>query len=286
MKAGITIDPGLTCPTGSGGEEMRPGTRFGAGTTRPAGHIFYLSPAERPTDDRKTRPHFLVNRCDPVADPAGMATLAHMTTKAAEHTEYGCPAHEITGATLRMPDQQGSFVLGSRLLPMIPEWLVVSAMSAVDEARSVRRVVLQAVGIGEGMAAAGTASVRGRLVRVRDRRVGIRYGCVVTGHAYSASRRYQIIVPIIDAVIDGPDGPEIQEPVRWDVVPRREPWWNALPFHSPMLDTAGLISLSEAWRRSSDPRRWLEPQIEVLHASIDPVTFADVEAAIAERLSR
>jgi hypothetical protein len=265
---------------------MRPGAQFGAGATRPAGHIFYLTPAERPTDDRKTRPHFLVNRCDPIADPAGMATLAHMTTKPEEHTNYGCPTHEVTNATLHLPDQQGSFVLGSRLLPVPPEWLVVSAMSAVDEVRSVRRVVLQAVGIGEGVADAGTASVRGRLVRVPDQRVGIRYGCAVTDHAYSASRRYQVIVPIIDRLVNGSDGLEIQEPVRWDVVPRREPWWDVLPFRSPLLDTAGLISLSEAWRRSSDPRRWLMPQIEVLPTSIDPDTLAAVEAAISERLSQ
>ncbi|HEV3050962.1 MAG TPA: hypothetical protein VGX50_11655 [Longimicrobium sp.] len=227
-----------------------------------------------------------MNRCDPIADPAGMATLAHMTTKPEEHTAYGCPAHEITNTTLRLPDQQGSFVLGSRLLPVPPEWLVVSAMSASGETRSVRRVVLHAVGIGEGVAAAGTASVRGRLVRVRDQSVGIRYGCVVTGHAYSASRRYQVIVPIIDRVVDASDGLEIQEPVRWDVVPRRESWWDALPFRSPMMDTAGLISLSEPWKRSRDRRRWLKPQIKVLPTSIDSVTLAAVETAISERLSQ
>jgi hypothetical protein len=260
---------------------MRPGARFRAGAPRPAGHIFYLSPAVRPTDERKTRPHFLVNRCDPVADPHGMALLAHMTSKPTEHTEYDCPIHEIVDTvSLRLPDQQGSFVLGARLIPMVPDWLIVSSMSAVDEVRSVRRMVLQATGMGEGVAAAGSASVRGRLVRVLDARAEISYGCVVTGHAYSASRRYQVIIPIIDAH----EGAEILEPTRWDVVPAPHPWWTALPFQRPMLDTAALISLSESWRRSGDRRGWLQPQIEVLDVSLDDATLSAVEGKLAERL--
>jgi hypothetical protein len=51
-----------------------------------------------------------------------------------------------------------------------------------------------------------------------------------------------------------------------------------------MLDTAGLISLSEPWRQSTNPRNWLKPQIEVDHVSIDDVTLAAVEAKVAERL--
>lgn len=265
---------------------MRPGTRFRRGAPRPAGHIFHIPAAERPTDDPKSRPHFLVNRCDPAADPLSVAALAHMTTKAAEHTEYGSPIHEIAASgTLTRPDQAGSYVIAARLLPRSPERLVVSAWSAVDHVRSVRRAVLVALGLGEGLAAAGAASVRGRLVRVHDRRAEIRYGCIVTGHSYSASRRYQVIVPIIDRVVHGPDGPELLDPNRWSVVPARQAWWDALPFRSPMLDTAGLISLSEPWRRGRDPRRWLKRQIEVTDAAIDAATLAEVEARIMERLS-
>jgi hypothetical protein len=266
---------------------MRPGTRFHAGATRPAGHIFYIPGSERPTDDPKSRPHFLVNRCDVVSDPSVVATLAHMSTKATEHSEYGSPLHEIVDATaLTLPDQAGNYVIAARVVPRNPERLVVSAMSASNHVRSVRGAVLRAVGLGEGVAATGAASVRGRLARVGDQRAGIRYGCVVTGHAYSAIRRYQVIVPIIDRVVHHHDGPQILEPNRWSVVPMRQPWWNALPLQSPMLDTAGLISLSEAWRRSRDRRHWLKPQIEVLPTSIDPVTLAAVEAAISERLSQ
>jgi hypothetical protein len=264
---------------------MRPGARFALGTTRPAGHIFYIPPEQRPADDPKTRPHFLVNRCDPVADPSVMATLAHMSTKPTEHAEYGCPVHVITGAGTRN-GHTGSFVIAARLLARNPDRLAASAMSAVQEARSVRRVVLEATGLGEGVANATSRSVRGRLVRIHDPRVGMRHGFVLTAHAYSASRRYQIIVPIFDGIVRGPEGPEVVERTRWDVVPARQPWWSALPLEEPVLDTAGLVSLSELWRKSSDPRRWLRPQIELIDAFIDDATLAAVEEKIAERLQQ
>jgi hypothetical protein len=268
-------------------QEMRPGARFAIGAARPAGHIFYLPPEERPTDDPKTRPHFLVNRCDVSADPTAMATLAHMSSKLTEHTEYGAPAHAIVDRGMRPNSaHMESFVIAARLLARDPDRLRVSAMSAVQEVRSVRGVVLQAVGLGEGIADVTSRSVRGRLARIHDARVGMHYGCVVTKHAYSASRRYQVIVPIFDGVEHGPDGPELLELVRWDVVPLRQPWWNALPLEQPVLDTAGLISLSELWRKSSDPRGWLKPQIEIIDASIDAATLAAVEEKIAERLQQ
>jgi hypothetical protein len=264
---------------------MRPGTRFQKGAVRPAGHIFYIPPSERATDDPKNRPHFLVNRCDTGSDPLNVATLAHMSTKATEHTAYGSPLHEIAHSTaLAYPHQAGNHVVATRLLPRDPERLVISARSAVDHVRSVRGAVLVAIGLGEGLASRDTGSVRGCLVRVRDQRTGIRYGCVVTCHVYSASRRYQVIVPIIDRVVYEHDGPQLLEPGRWSVIPTRQPWWNAVALRSPMLDTAGLVSLSEPWRRSRDSRWWLKGQINVLPAVIDAATLTAVEEKIVERL--
>ena len=209
-----------------------------------------------------------------------------MSTKATEHTQYGSPFHEIADSTaLTKPDQVGNYVIAARLLARDPNHLVQSARSAVDDVRSVRRAVLTALGMGKGLAAPGARSVRGRLVRVRDPRAGSRYGCVLTDHAYSSTRRYQTIVPIMDRVVNGPEGPEILELMPWDVAPPRHSWWDALPFKSPILDTAWMNSLSERWQRGSDRRWWLDPQIEVLSASIDDATLAAVETKIVERLS-
>lgn len=264
---------------------MRPGARFEPGATRPAGHIFYIPAAERPTDETKTRPHFLVNRCDVAADPYGLATLAHMSTKATEHIEYGSHIHEIVDPTvLKKPDQDGNFVIASRLLPRDPERLLTSRMSAVDEVRSVRRAVVLALGLAEGVAPPGARSVRGRLVRIMDQRVSYPYGIVLGAHAYSAYRRFQIIAPILDAAVEGPDGPELLEPTRWDVEPARQPWWDALSLERPMIDTAALISLSELWRQSRDRRRWLKRQIDIMHPAVDETTLAVVEEKITERL--
>jgi hypothetical protein len=266
---------------------MRPGARFQPGATRPAGHIFHIPAAERPTDETKTRPHFLVNRCDVASDPYGLATLAHMSTKATEHIEYGSPIHEIIDpAVLRKPDQDGNFVIASRLLPRDPERLTASGMSAVDEVRSVRRTVTLALGLGEGIAPPEEKSVRGRLVRILDERAGYPFGIVLTAHAYSAARRYQVIAPLLNAAVDGPDGPEMLETTRWDVELAPHPWWRTLALTRPMVDTAAVISLSEDWRHRSDRRRWLKRQIDVMQTSIDEATLAAVEARIAERLIR
>jgi hypothetical protein len=177
-------------------------------------------------------------------------------------------------------------VVAARLLARDPNRLGVSVMSAVQEVHSVRRVVVEAMGVGEGAASATSQSVRGRLVRIHDPQVGFRHGCVLTSHAYSASRRYQIIVPVFDRIIRGPEGTDLLEPMRWDVVPHRKPWWHALPLEEPVFDTAGLISLSELWRQGRDPRHWLKPQIEIIDALIDDATLTAVEEKIVERLQQ
>lgn len=262
---------------------MKPGTRFQAGAVRPAGHIFIIPAAERLTDDVKNRPHFLANRCDPWKDPNGLATLAHMSTKNTESVQYGCPSHEIIDRTsLERADQDGSFVVAARLIPQLPDRLRVSRFSAVDEVRSVRAAILRAIAPGEGTAEPG--SVRGRLVRVLDRQADFPFGVLITEARYSAKRRYQIVVPIIDRVADGDAGPELLEPTRWDVIPAPQAWVKKLPVAQPMLDTAALISLTERWQRSRDRRMWLKKQIQVLDEAVDAATLTAIQARIGERL--
>lgn len=266
---------------------MKPGTRFPPGATRPAGHIFFIPPAERITDDTKSRPHFLVNRCDVAAEPLGLATLAHMSTKATEHVLYGSPIHELGGVSVReKPDHDGHFVIATRVLPRDPNRLQRSAMSAGDEAPAVRRAVLQALGLGDGLPAQTTDSVRGRLARIVDPRTGYPFGIVLTAHVYSARRRYQLIAPLLDGLVEGPGGPEVLEPLPWDLAPAPHPWWQELGLSQPIVDCAAVISLSEEWRQSGDRRTWLKRQITIMDSAIDEATLLAIEERVAERLRR
>lgn len=261
---------------------MKPGTRFQAGAVRPAGHIFIIPAAERLTDDAKNRPHFLANRCDPQEDPDGLATLAHMSTKNPECVQYGCACHEIIDRASQRVGRDGSFVVAARLIPQLPDGLRESRFSAVDEVRSVRAAILRAISPDGGSAEPGR--VRGRLVRVLDRQADFQFGVLITHAPYSARRRYQIVVPIIDRVADGEAGRELLEPTRGDVLPAPQEWMRKLPVAQPMLDTAGLISLTERWQRSRDRRMWLKKQIQVLNEAADAATLAAIEARIRERL--
>lgn len=262
---------------------MRPGSSFSGNETRPAGHIFFIPGADRPGDDTKNRPHFLVNRCDPALDPDVVATLAHMSTKGTETLEYGSAGYEIADpARLSGYGGDGQFVVASRLIPRAVSRLVQSQLSSTDSVRHVRSAVLQAVGAGEGVAVPGSGSVRGRLVRVLDPRAGFGYGFILTAHEYSRRRRFQIIVPLIDRVSE--DGLEELEITRWDLLPESPVWSHHLPCEEPMLDTAGLISLTEEWKGSRDSRTWLRKQIEVTDVVIDTPTLVQIEMRIGERL--
>ncbi|HEX6749167.1 MAG TPA: hypothetical protein VF092_17860 [Longimicrobium sp.] len=263
---------------------MRPGSIFSEMQTRPAGHIFFIPGVERPGDDLKNRPHFLVNRCDPTADPHVLGTLAHMSTKATELTVYGCAGYVLQDRS--QPRDHASYVITSRLVPQLAGLLKTSQFSCTDHVRSVRGSVLQAVGIGEGIAEPGDGSVRGRLARVVDHEAGFRFGVVLTSHGYSRQRRFQVVVPVVDRLVATAGGIEELEVTEWDVLPERKPWFDSLPLSVPLLETAAVISLTEEWKKSRNPLTWLGKQIELTDVTIDPATLAAVDAKITERLRR
>lgn len=139
--------------------------------------------------------------------------------------------------------------------------------------------------MGEGIGPAGSGSVRGRLVRVLDPRAGFEHGFILTTHEYSRRRRFQIVLPVLDRVVETNEGQEELEITPWDVLPDRRDWFDRVPCAEPLLETAGLISLTEEWREGRDPRTWLKQQIEVLDTTIDANTLAMVEARISARLA-
>lgn len=107
---------------------------------------------------------------------------------------------------------------------------------------------------------------------------------MVTAHGYSAQRRYQVVVPLIDRIVEADGGVERLDLTPWDVVPERKSWPAAVPLAEPLLETAALVSFSEEWRKGRDPRTWLRKQIEVMPVTIDPDTLSAVEKRIQERL--
>ncbi|HEX6748639.1 MAG TPA: hypothetical protein VF092_15180 [Longimicrobium sp.] len=263
---------------------------FEQGDDRPAGHVFGLPPEARFGDDPKRRPHLLLHRCR----PAELGTLAHMTTKLSEEIGYGAPAHEIAECSrkLRYPGQQGCFVTPVRLLFQDASLLDRSDACYASSLHSVCAVTAKALGLRSGLGAPGSPSVRGHLaVLSREVKEAFEFGhgVVLTQHEYSAQRRWQLLVPILDLRDLIPVGadPDSFTPEPWDVVPEPASWSTGLPrgWVRPVIDTARLITFSERWTRSRDRDRWLKGQIErILPASVDLVTLSRIEDALAARL--
>ncbi|HSU17868.1 hypothetical protein [Longimicrobium sp.] len=257
---------------------------------RAAGHVFTLPPEQRFGDDPKRRPHFLLHRCS----ASEFGTLAHMTTKSSEERAFGAPVHEIVecSRTLKYLGQAGCFVSPVRLLFADASELARSDASYTSAVPAVRAVTAEALGMGTGAAAANAVSIRGRIVAL-TREVAdafeFEHGVVVTQHRYSAQRRWQLVVPILDVRDVMPENADTLQflPETWDVVPERADWWDVLPggWQQPVIDTARLITFSERWASARDRSRWLKAQIaRVLPASVDSGTLSRIEAALGARL--
>jgi hypothetical protein len=268
---------------------MNPGMDFGSADDRPAGHIFWIPKGEKIGND-KARFHFLVHRCrhtqqEPIDQIT--ATLAHLTTKGTEELVFGAPCHEIKEGKGRLakPDQEGSFVNGVRLLPRAAKLLRASDKSATRAVPGVRDAVRNALGLIPA-AAAVEGSVRGRIVRLVPE-TRLQYGVILTQPEYSAKRRYQVVAPIINGVIQAPDGPRQIATNRYRFQAARQPWWQTLPgnWTRPLIDTNIVIALSEESSPNTPKGRALLKQIEaVMGHSVDAATLTQIETALITRL--
>jgi hypothetical protein len=264
------------------------------GETRPAGYTFWIPTAGWLSADKKAaRPYFLVERVEDPSQSDVMGTLALMSTKDTEGRQYGAYLHEIKARRpkLRYPDQRASFVNTS--------WVLFRASSQLREydvpvqsasVPAVKASLRDALGIGPPSTPA-VGSIRGRLVRLAESvasRFNFAYGVVLTADSYSAARRWQTIVPVVDtsAYLD-PTSPAEFQPLESDIMPAADlAWCRHLPGGwTPVIDTALLSTFSEAWTRSKEPAHWLKGQIdEVYPTPVDASTLLQIEAALCRRL--
>lgn len=260
------------------------GMTFQDGDTRPAGHIFYIPKQDRPGADHDDRKFYLLERCD---ESHRIATLAAMSTKDNEK-KLGATLYPIQNprARLRKPDQRGSFVCTYLLMNRNVHLLDESVDGETNHVGRVRERLKTSLGIGTQLPTATehTSSIRGRLVRVTDEVKSVvffRYGFVLTEHAYSPSRSWQIVVPIVHAPSLEPDENNLR--------PVNDSQWRAgLPnsWGDVLLMTQRVVSISQGEGPDGRGLRDLPREIDaVLPYTIDAGSLSAVEAALTRRLS-
>ncbi|HEX8212547.1 MAG TPA: hypothetical protein VF584_20385 [Longimicrobium sp.] len=278
-----------------------PGRNFKLGETRPVGGVFWRpkDPAMS-TDPRDSRPHLLLHDCEDDNTPgpaAGIfATLAFMSRQDTEHTQYGAPAHRMLTPALQPLDpwKKGSFTLTSRFLMEDVRVLEEAANQAsAADVRGCLISVRQGLGIGRGPALAGGRAIRGHLARIEGRVrdvTGLEYGIVVTDPTYSASRRYQALIPVIDLaeLMDEGEDPAAFQPEDGELLVEHadKGWTAALPvgWSGILIDTVRLITLTEKWRKGRNPEKWLAKQITVLPYRVERDVLDGIDARLVRRL--
>jgi hypothetical protein len=259
---------------------------------RPAGHVFRVPSVVRHLRDNKpSRPFLLLTR----SSGQDLASLALMTTKRTEGG-YGAPLYEFADqrARLPLPGQERSYADLCSLIFRQADRLGTSERSHARHMDAVRASLRAALGVGEGIGP-GTAgaSIRGRLVRLTRGMDGLyefRYGVVLTEHRYSAARRLQVLVPVVDVRTFLSEAETVADfdPEPGDVLPpRNQAWVTQLPsaWERPVIDTVRLSSFSERWEASQRRETWLEEQIEyVFPVAVDAATLAEIESALSTRL--
>jgi len=190
-----------------------------------------------------------------------------MTTKETE-ARYGATLFEFTRerGKLALPDQERSYANLSSLHLLPADELTAAEDNLARYLPALRVLLKSALGIGSGTGPrGGGGSIRGYIVRLSGRMVlefGFEYGVVATSHQYSAARRLQVIVPVLDAAefLDPGEAVTDFRGEGTDVVPPEgEAWLRQLPadWALPVFDTTLITVFSEGWKQSPRPDTWL-----------------------------
>jgi mRNA-degrading endonuclease toxin of MazEF toxin-antitoxin module len=265
---------------------------FHSSETRPAGSVFPIPlKARHIRDNKRIRPFLLLSR---VAGEE-LGTLALMTTTRTE-TLHRAPMYEVEDRRGKqsLPGQEESLVDLTSFIFRRADALIQSGGTHARHLPAIRKLLKSALGIGSGVGPGGTGqSIRGHLVRMSAEiaeMYAFGFGVVLTQHEYSAARRLQALVPVMDMgpfLSDG-DAATDFERVETDVIPvPTAAWIRQLPleWRFPFIDTARLASFTERWQNSRRPETWLDRQIvEVYPVPVDAASLDQVESALANRL--
>lgn len=158
------------------------------------GEVWFLPPESRVGGDIKWRRHVLLLSCE---DDEDVATLAYASTSDVEAVFGGSSVLVDPTRSPRCGFSAPTYVAPCRLVVAASEDLERLAGRLSRDMAALRRALRRALGIGRGQ-----ESLRGRIVELGEEltaKAGFRVGVIVTEPAYSLARRFQLIVPLLDA---------------------------------------------------------------------------------------
>lgn len=167
------------------------------------GEVWFLPPEARAEGDFKWRRHVLLTPCEEHDDTgvfsyASTASIEAAFGGASVLIDPHASTYRYTGFSAP------TYVTPCRLVLAASEDMHRMAGRIIDEMPAIRGELRQALGIGTGTARRGVAagSWRGRVAELGEalaEESGFSLGVIVTEPAYSLARRYQLVVPILDA---------------------------------------------------------------------------------------
>lgn len=175
------------------------------------GEVWFLPPEDRVGGDIKWRRHVLLLSCE---DDEDVATLAYASTSDVEAVFGGASILVNPTRSPRCGFSAPTYVAPCRLVAAASEDMERLAGRLSRDMVPLRRALHRALGIGRGQ-----ESLRGRIVELSEElsaKAGFRMGVIVTEPSYSLARRFQLIVPLLDAAEYFPKpGDVIVSEVKW-----------------------------------------------------------------------
>jgi hypothetical protein len=233
------------------------------------GEVYFLPPDAREGGDPKPRRHLLLTT---QKEPGDSLVFAY-TSRQATEASHGA-AHYVVDPYATSYRHTGfdaaSYVYPSRLVPAAEEDLSRLMGRLLDDMPTIRDTLRAALGLGTGTGAGtggAAGSLRGTVARFNSRVTaenGIEYGVIVTEPRYSFARRYQNVVPILNAA-------EF-EPEHLEVYVESAPWLDRVAggLRAAILSAPEVFSVFHPHEIMSAPI-----------AIVDEATMSRVDAALA-----